>query len=175
MGQGGGGHRLARGHGTLFDGISLDQVSTSMTINPRRRCSSHVPARGRGARRRRRRLAGTIQNDVLKEYIARGTYIFPPVASLQIRHRHLRVLPIGAAPVEHHLDLRLPHRRGRSTPVQELAFTLPTPSSTSGPPSPPGWPSTISLRGCRSSSWLGSPCSKRSPSSGQLAGCGLGS
>src|ERR1041385_1579743 len=69
----------------LFDGIPLDQVSTSMTINAtaiillalyiavaRRQ---NVPAR---------RLSGTIQNDILKEYVARGTYIYPPRPSLRI-------------------------------------------------------------------------------------------
>src|SRR5437868_11831063 len=69
----------------LFDGIPLGQVSTSMTINAtaavllclylavaRKQC---VPVE---------RLQGTIQNDILKEYIARGTYIYPPAPSLRL-------------------------------------------------------------------------------------------
>ena len=66
----------------LFDGIPLDKVSTSMTINAPAALllllyqlvgeEQGVPAE---------RLTGTIQNDVLKEYIARGTYIFPPKPS----------------------------------------------------------------------------------------------
>jgi methylmalonyl-CoA mutase, N-terminal domain len=70
---------------TLFDGIPLDQVSTSMTINAPASvllllyqlvAAEHgVPGD---------KLSGTIQNDVLKEYIARGTYIFPPAESLRL-------------------------------------------------------------------------------------------
>ena len=69
----------------LFDGIPLDKVSTSMTINAPAALllllyqlvgeEQGVPAD---------RLTGTIQNDVLKEYIARGTYIFPPKPSLRL-------------------------------------------------------------------------------------------
>ncbi len=69
---------------TLFDGISLDQVSTSMTINAPAALlllMYQLVAEEQGADVRR--LAGTIQNDVLKEYIARGTYIFPPRPSLR--------------------------------------------------------------------------------------------
>src|SRR5690606_33351062 len=69
----------------LFDGIPLDQVSTSMTINAPAAvllllyelvgADQQVPAR---------QLSGTVQNDVLKEYIARGTYIYPPAQSLRL-------------------------------------------------------------------------------------------
>src|ERR671934_2279670 len=69
----------------LVDGIPLDRVSTSMTINATaiillalyvavaRRQGVEVP-----------KLSGTVQNDILKEYVARGTYIYPPRASLRI-------------------------------------------------------------------------------------------
>ena len=68
----------------LFDAIPLDQVSTSMTINApaallAAACTSSSPRRTDRASA----LRGTVQNDVLKEYVARGTYIFPPRASLR--------------------------------------------------------------------------------------------
>jgi methylmalonyl-CoA mutase, N-terminal domain len=69
----------------LFDGISLDKVSTSMTINAPAALlllMYQLVAEEQGADVRR--LAGTIQNDILKEYIARGTYIFPPRPSLRL-------------------------------------------------------------------------------------------
>ena len=58
-------------------------------------------------------LSGTIQNDILKEYVARGTYIYPAAALAAHRHRHLRVLRARAPELEHDLDQRLPHPRGR--------------------------------------------------------------
>src|SRR3954467_9365666 len=72
----------------LFDGIPLDRVSTSMTINA---TAIILLALYVAVARRQglsgdalRALSGTIQNDILKEYIARGTYIYPPRASLRI-------------------------------------------------------------------------------------------
>lgn len=70
---------------TLFDGIPLDKVSTSMTINAPAAvllAMYIVVAEKQGVKRSR--LSGTIQNDILKEYIARGTYIFPPKASMKL-------------------------------------------------------------------------------------------
>ena len=69
----------------LFDGIPLDSVSTSMTINATAiiLLALYV-AVGRRQGVEEKRLSGTIQNDILKEYIARGTYIFPPRPSLRI-------------------------------------------------------------------------------------------
>ncbi|MGH7381645.1 MAG: acyl-CoA mutase large subunit family protein [Candidatus Methylomirabilales bacterium] len=70
---------------TLFDGIPLDQVTTSMTINaPAAILVAMVIAVGDQQRVPRDRLAGTVQNDVLKEYVARGTYIYPPGPSLRL-------------------------------------------------------------------------------------------
>jgi methylmalonyl-CoA mutase N-terminal domain/subunit len=69
----------------LFDGIPLDKVSTSMTINA---TAIILLALYIAVARRQgvpvRSLSGTVQNDVLKEYVARGTYIYPPKASLRI-------------------------------------------------------------------------------------------
>ena len=70
---------------TLFDGIPLDQVSTSMTINATAStllCLYLAVARRQGVAFDR--VNGTIQNDILKEYIARGTYIYPPKPSLRL-------------------------------------------------------------------------------------------
>ena len=69
----------------LFEGIPLDQVSTSMTINSTASillCLYIVTAKGQGISQEK--LNGTIQNDILKEYIARGTYAYPPRPSLRL-------------------------------------------------------------------------------------------
>jgi methylmalonyl-CoA mutase, N-terminal domain len=70
---------------TLFDGIPLDKVSTSMTINATAAillCMYIAVAEKQGVPAGK--LEGTIQNDILKEYIARGTYVFPPRPSLRL-------------------------------------------------------------------------------------------
>src|SRR5207302_5165717 len=69
----------------LLDGIPLDQVSTSMTINATAStllAMYIVVAEERGIARAT--LSGTVQNDILKEYVARGTYIYPPAPSLAL-------------------------------------------------------------------------------------------
>src|SRR5581483_5942865 len=69
----------------LLDGIQLDEVSTSMTINSTAAilvCLYVLVAESQGADRKK--LSGTIQNDILKEYIARGTYIYPPRPAMRI-------------------------------------------------------------------------------------------
>jgi methylmalonyl-CoA mutase N-terminal domain/subunit len=69
----------------LFDGIDLEKISTSMTINATASILLAlyiVTARRTG--RDVRKLSGTVQNDVLKEYIARGTYIYPPAQAMRI-------------------------------------------------------------------------------------------
>jgi methylmalonyl-CoA mutase N-terminal domain/subunit len=110
---------------TLFDGIPLDRVSTSMTINATAiiLLALYVTV-GRRHGVPISQLAGTIQNDILKEYIARGTYIYPPRHSLRI------VTDIFAW-----CDRELPNwntisvsgyhiREAGSTAVQEVAFTI---------------------------------------------------
>ena len=70
---------------TLFDGIALETVSTSMTINATAAvllCLYLAVARKQGVAFEK--LNGTLQNDILKEYIARGTYIYPPEPSLRL-------------------------------------------------------------------------------------------
>lgn len=69
----------------LFDGIPLDQMNTSMTINaaaPWQLALYIAAAEGQGVDRRD--LAGTTQNDIIKEYLSRGTYIFPPAPSMRL-------------------------------------------------------------------------------------------
>ena len=110
---------------TLFDGIPLDRVSTSMTINATAiiLLALYVAvAKRQGVAPSK--VSGTVQNDVLKEYVARGTYIYPPRPSLRI------VTDIFAF-----CDRELPNwntisisgyhiREAGSTAVQEVAFTL---------------------------------------------------
>ena len=71
-----------------------------------------LPRRRPGAGNRVGGLSGTVQNDLLKEYIARGTYIFPPRAPRCDHDRPLRLLRPRGPPLEHDLDLRVPHPRG---------------------------------------------------------------
>ena len=69
----------------LFDDIPLSRMNTSMTINATAMwlLALYVARRGAG-RRRKRQLAGTTQNDIIKEYLSRGTYVFPPRPSLRL-------------------------------------------------------------------------------------------
>jgi methylmalonyl-CoA mutase N-terminal domain/subunit len=110
---------------TLFDGIPLDRVSTSMTINATAiiLLSLYVAvAKQQGVAAKA--LSGTVQNDVLKEYIARGTYIYPPKASLRI------ITDIFAfcerdVPQWNTISISGYHiREAGSTAIQEVAFTF---------------------------------------------------
>jgi len=110
---------------TLFDRIPLDKVSTSMTINATSiiLLSLYVAvARRQGIAPKD--LSGTVQNDILKEYVARGTYIYPPRASLRI------VTDIFAycereMPQWNTISISGYHiREAGSTAVQEVAFTF---------------------------------------------------
>ena len=98
----------------LFDGIPLDRVSTSMTINATAiiLLALYV-AVGKRQGVAPAALSGTVQNDILKEYVARGTYIYPPAAVDAHRHRRVRLLRARGAAVEHDFDQRLPHPRSR--------------------------------------------------------------
>ena len=110
---------------TLFEGIPLAKVSTSMTINstaPVLLAMYIAVAKKQGADPSK--LDGTIQNDVLKEYIARGTYIFPPRPSLRL-----------TTDIFHYCAQHVPQwntisisgyhiREAGSTAAQEIAFTL---------------------------------------------------
>ncbi|MEO6058668.1 MAG: methylmalonyl-CoA mutase family protein [Candidatus Limnocylindria bacterium] len=109
----------------LFDKISLDQVSTSMTINATAAILLvlyEVIARRQGADPAR--LRGTIQNDILKEYIARGTYIFPPGPSMRLvtdTFAYCRT----ELPSWNTISISGYHmREAGATAVQEVAFTV---------------------------------------------------
>jgi methylmalonyl-CoA mutase, N-terminal domain len=109
----------------LFDGIDLTKISTSMTINA---TASILLALYVAVAKRQgmdiRKLSGTVQNDVLKEYIARGTYIYPPQQAMRI------ITDIFAwtnenVPDWNTISISGYHmREAGSTAVQEVAFTL---------------------------------------------------
>ena len=109
----------------LFDGIPLDRVSTSMTINSTAiiLLAMYVAIADRHGIDRAK-LSGTVQNDILKEYLARGTFIYPPQASLRL------VTDIFAfcereLPQWNAISVSGYHiREAGSTAVQEVAFTL---------------------------------------------------
>jgi methylmalonyl-CoA mutase, N-terminal domain len=110
---------------TLFKGIKLDEVSSSMTIN----ASGFillalyvVLAKKQGADLKK--LSGTIQNDILKEYAARGTYIYPPKASMRII-TDIFEWCARELPKWNTISISGYHiREAGSTAVQEIAFTL---------------------------------------------------
>ncbi len=109
----------------LLDGIPLDKVSTSMTINATAAtllAMYIVVAEERGIGRDK--LSGTIQNDILKEYIARGTYIYPPEPSLAMIAEVFRFCA-DEVPNWNPISISGYHiREAGATAVQELAFTL---------------------------------------------------
>src|SRR3954467_1531891 len=109
----------------LLDGIPLDRVSTSMTINATAStllAMYIVVAEERGVARSA--LSGTIQNDILKEYIARGTYIYPPEPSLALIAEVFRFCA-NEVPNWNPISISGYHiREAGATAVQELAFTL---------------------------------------------------
>jgi len=109
----------------LFAGIPLDKVSTSMTINstaPVLLAMFVVVAENRGVPRKA--LSGTVQNDVLKEYVARGTYIFPPAPSLKLA-TDIFSFCSREMPRWNTISVSGYHiREAGSTAVQEVAFTL---------------------------------------------------
>src|SRR3954466_15962972 len=109
----------------LLDGIPLDKVSTSMTINATAStllAMYIVVAEERGIAREK--LSGTIQNDILKEYIARGTYIYPPEPSLALISEIFRFCATEV-PNWNPISISGYHiREAGATAVQELAFTF---------------------------------------------------
>jgi methylmalonyl-CoA mutase N-terminal domain/subunit len=109
----------------LFAGIPLDQVSTSMTINaPAAILLAMYIAVAKEQGVEPRALCGTVQNDVLKEYVARGTYIFPPRPSMRLVTDLLRYCA-AEVPKWNTISISGYHiREAGSTAVQEVAFTL---------------------------------------------------
>ncbi len=109
----------------LFDGIDLTRISTSMTINATASILLALyVAVARRQGRDTRKLSGTVQNDVLKEYIARGTYIYPPQQAMRII-TDLFAWTNENVPEWNTISISGYHmREAGSTAVQEVAFTL---------------------------------------------------
>ena len=109
----------------LLDGIPLDKVSISMTINaPAAILLAMVIAMGKRQGVSTHKLRGTIQNDILKEYIARGTYIFPPRPSMRLI---TDTFAYCGREVPHWNSISISGyhiREAGSTAAQEIAFTL---------------------------------------------------
>ncbi|MDZ4722943.1 MAG: methylmalonyl-CoA mutase family protein [candidate division Zixibacteria bacterium] len=132
-------HRMARGEvgrtgvaidslhdmETLFDGIPLDKVSTSMTINATAVILyAMYIAVGKKQGVRPDQLTGTVQNDILKEFIARGTYIFPPKPSMRVI-TDIFAFAEKQTPRYNTVSISGYHiREAGSTAAQEVAFTL---------------------------------------------------
>ncbi len=110
---------------TLFDGIPLDTVSTSMTINATAStllCLYLAVARKQNVSFDK--VTGTVQNDILKEYIARGTYIYPPKPSLRLI-TDMFAYCASDVPNWNTISISGYHiREAGSTAAQEIAFTL---------------------------------------------------
>ncbi|ALV62937.1 Methylmalonyl-CoA mutase [Thermococcus sp. 2319x1] len=109
----------------LFDGIPLDKVSTSMTINA---TAANLLAMyilvGQKQGVSQKQLMGTVQNDILKEYIARGTYIFPPQPSMRLT-TDIIIYCAENVPKWNSISISGYHiREAGANAVQEVAFTL---------------------------------------------------
>jgi len=109
----------------LLAGLPLDKVSTSMTINATAStllAMYIVVAEERGIAREK--LSGTIQNDILKEYVARGTYVYPPAPSLELIAETFRFCA-AEVPQWNPISISGYHmREAGATAVQEIAFTF---------------------------------------------------
>ena len=112
---------------TLLDGIPLDQMNTSMTINATAAwlLSLYIAVADQtGASRDK--LTGTIQNDIIKEYLSRGTYVFPPEPSLRLIKDTI-VFSTKNVPKWNPTNVCSYHlQEAGATPVQELAYALAT-------------------------------------------------
>jgi (2R)-ethylmalonyl-CoA mutase len=111
----------------LFEGIPLSAMNTSMTINataPWLLALYVAVAEEQGAQRRN--LQGTTQNDIVKEYLSRGTYVFPPVPSLRLT-RDVILFATREMPKWNPINVCSYHlQEAGATPVQEVAFALAT-------------------------------------------------
>src|SRR5690349_17044308 len=112
---------------SLFDGLPLDRMNTSMTINataPWLLALYIAAAEKQGVARNA--LQGTVQNDIIKEYLSRGTYIFPPQASLRLTSDVIS-FAYREVPKWNPTNVCSYHlQEAGATPVQELAFALAT-------------------------------------------------
>lgn len=110
---------------TLFSGIDLGRISTSMTINaPAMVLLAMYMAVGEKNGVDKKALDGTVQNDILKEYVARGTYIYPPKPSMRLT-TDLIAYCAREVPKWHAISISGYHmREAGATAAQEIAFTL---------------------------------------------------
>ena len=118
--------RRSRDMELLFDGIPLGEVTTSMTINATggRRCSRCTSRSPRSRASRARKLGGTLQNDMLKEFIAQKEWIVPPAPAMRIV-RDMIEFCAKEMPRWNTVSISGYHiREAGATAVQELAFTL---------------------------------------------------
>src|SRR5215471_12461479 len=112
---------------TLFSGIPLGQMNTSMTINGTAAwlLALYVAVADEQGWPRAK-LTGTIQNDIIKEYLSRGTYMFPPAPSLRLI-KDTMLFTLKAMPKWNPTNVCSYHlQEAGATPVQELAFALAT-------------------------------------------------
>jgi (2R)-ethylmalonyl-CoA mutase len=119
----------------LFDGIPLDQMNTSMTINAPAMyllalyltvADEHAEAAGLDKAEARAKLAGTTQNDIIKEYLSRGTYVFPPAPSLRLI-TDMIAYTVANVPKWNPINICSYHlQEAGATPVQEVAFAMGT-------------------------------------------------
>ncbi|MDT4937172.1 MAG: ethylmalonyl-CoA mutase [Pseudonocardiales bacterium] len=117
----------------LFDGIPMDEMNTSMTINAPAMyllalyltvSDEHAEAAGIDKDEMRRRLSGTTQNDIIKEYLSRGTYVFPPAPSLRLI-TDMIAYTVANVPKWNPINVCSYHlQEAGATPVQEVAFAL---------------------------------------------------
>jgi (2R)-ethylmalonyl-CoA mutase len=111
----------------LFDSIPLETMNTSMTINATAAWLMALyiaVADEQGAPRAS--LTGTIQNDIIKEYLSRGTYVFPPAPSMRLI-KDIAIFTTGELPKWNPMNICSYHlQEAGATPVQELAFALAT-------------------------------------------------
>jgi (2R)-ethylmalonyl-CoA mutase len=112
---------------TLFEGIPLEKMNTSMTINaPAAWLLALYVAAAEKQGAQRKALSGTTQNDVIKEYLSRGTYIFPPAASLKLT-TDVIAFTCKEIPKWNPTNVCSYHlQEAGATPEQELAFALAT-------------------------------------------------
>jgi len=110
---------------TLFEGIPLEQMNTSMTINaPAAWLLALYVALAEEQGADPKKLTGTTQNDILKEYLSRGTYIFPPAPSLKLTADTI-AWSLSAIPKWNPMNVCSYHlQEAGATPEQELAFAL---------------------------------------------------
>src|SRR6202161_2077871 len=110
---------------TLFDGIPLDQTNTSMTINATAMwllALYQVAAEEQGADIAK--LTGTTQNDIIKEYLSRGTYVFPPGPSVRLT-TDVIAYTVARMPKWNPINVCSYHlQEAGATPVQEIAYAL---------------------------------------------------